>query len=134
MVKKILYGILLIVAFVQPISAVEADLSPLTIVNKRMNAYNQHNLDVFLATYAETVQVYTYPDKQLAGGKAHLQSIFEPMFKEGKVAVKIHQQIEKDSYVINHETVIDEDKKTDYVSIYKVVGGLITEVRFVRDM
>jgi hypothetical protein len=56
------------------------------------------------------------------------------MFKEGNVAVKIHQQIEKDSYVINHETVIHADKKTDYVSIYKVVDGLITEVRFVRDM
>ncbi|MDR7090534.1 MULTISPECIES: nuclear transport factor 2 family protein [Cellvibrio] len=132
--KPILYGVLLMVAFAQSISASEADLSPLAVVNKRMDAYNQHNLNAFLATYAETVQVYTYPDKQLAGGKAHLQSIFEPMFKEGNVAVKIHQQIEKDSYVINHETVIHADKKTDYVSIYKVVDGLITEVRFVRDM
>lgn len=132
--KKIFYAVLLIVAFAQQISAGEATLSPLAVVNKRMDAYNQHDLKAFLAMYSDTVQVYTYPDKQLAGGKVHLQSIFEPMFKEGNVAVKIHQQIEKDSYVINHETVIHADKKTDYVSIYKVVDGLITEVRFVRDM
>lgn len=132
--KNLFYVVLMIAAFAQQIIADDAVLSPLEVVNKRMDAYNRHNLNAFLATYADTVQVYTYPDQQLAGGKAHLQSIFEPMFKEGNVAVKIHQQIEKDSYVINKETVIYSGKKTDYVSIYKVVDGLITEVRFVRDM
>ncbi len=132
--KKLFYVVLLITAFAQQVSAGEAVMSPLEVVNRRMDAYNQHDLSTFLATYADTVQVYTYPDKLLAGGKVHLQSIFEPMFKEGTIAVKIHQQIEKDSYVINQETVIYSDKKTDYVSIYKVVDGLITEVRFVRDM
>lgn len=132
--KKIIYGLLLIAVFAQQVSAADKVLSPSAVVNKRMDAYNQHDLKAFLAMYSDTVKVYTYPDKQLAGGKEHLQSIFEPMFKEGNVAVKIHQQIEKDSYVINQETVIYADKKTDYVSIYKVVDGLITEVRFVRDM
>jgi hypothetical protein len=41
--------------------------------------------------------------------------------------------MEKDSYVINHETVEYAGKKTQYISIYKVANGLITEVRFVRD-
>lgn len=132
--NKLCYVFFLIAVFAQQVSAGEPVLSPLEVVNKRMDAYNQHNLSAFLATYADTVQIYTYPDKQLAGGKAHLQSIFEPMFNEGNITVKIHQQIEKDSYVINQETVIYSGKKTDYVSIYKVVGGLITEVRFVRDM
>lgn len=132
--NKLCYVVLLIAVFAQQVSAGEPVLSPLEVVNKRMDAYNQHNLNAFLATYADTVQIYTYPDKQLAGGKTHVQSIFEPMFKEGNIAVKIHQQIEKDSYVINQETVIYAGKKTDYVSIYKVVDGLITEVRFVRDM
>lgn len=132
--EKLFYAVLLVVAFVQQVSAGEAVLSPLDVVNKRMDAYNQHDLKAFLAMYSETVQVYTYPDKQLAEGKVHLQSIFEPMFKESNIAVKIHQQIEKDSYVINQETVTYSDKKTNYVSIYKVVDGLITEVRFVRDM
>ena len=107
--------------------------SPLDVVNQRMHAYNQHDLKQFLATYHENVQVYTYPDNRLAEGKEHLQSIFEPMLKEGKVKVKIHHQIQKDSYVINHETVIYGTTETEYVSVYKVENGLITEVRFIRD-
>ena len=107
--------------------------SPLSVVNKRMDAYNKHDLASFLATYSENVQIYTYPDKLLNSGRANLQSIFEPVFKEQKVKVVIHYQVEKDSYVINHETVDYDGKKTQYVSVYKVVNGLITEVRFIRD-
>lgn len=33
------------------------------------------------------------------------------MFKEKKVKVVIHYQVEKDSYVINHETVDYDGKK-----------------------
>ena len=107
--------------------------SPLTVVNQRMDAYNQHDLNKFLATYNDNVQIYTYPDKRLAEGKAHLKSIFEPMLKEGKVKVKIHHQIQKDSYFINHETFSYRNTETEYVSVSKVENGLITEVRFIRD-
>lgn len=131
--KQCCYLVLWLAAFAQQLYAGEPVLSALDVVNKRMDAYNQHDLKVFLDQYSDNVQIYTYPDKSLARGKAHLQSIFEPMFAEGNVTVKIHQQIERDSYVINQETVIYAGKKTEYVSIYKVVDGLITEVRFVRD-
>lgn len=113
--------------------AADSKPSPLTVVNKRMEAYNKHDLKSFLDTYAENVEVYTYPTKSLAKGKEHLKSIFEPMFKEGAVHVTIHTQLENDSYVINHETVEYLGKKTKYLSIYKVENNLITEVRFVRD-
>ena len=116
-----------------PAFAADNKTSPLAVVNKRMDAYNKHDLKLFLATYAENVEVYTYPTTSLAKGKEHLKSIFEPMFKEGAVKVNIHTQLENDSYVINHETVEYLGKKTKYISIYKVDNNLITEVRFVRD-
>ncbi|MES2675370.1 MAG: nuclear transport factor 2 family protein [Pseudomonadota bacterium] len=130
--KLILYTLLL-AALSQHAIAGDIVHSPLSIVNQRMDSYNRHDLKSFLSTYSEEIQVYTYPDKQLAKGKENLASIFAPMFKEQSVHVTIHYQIEKDSYVINHETVEYAGKKTKYVSIYKVVNGLITEVRFVRD-
>ena len=116
-----------------PSLAADSKTSPLAVVNKRMDAYNKHDLKSFLDTYAENVEVFTYPTKSLAKGKKHLESIFEPMFKEGAVQVTIHTQLENDSYVINHETVEYLGKKTKYLSIYKVENNLITEVRFVRD-
>lgn len=98
-----------------------------------MSAYNRHDLDAFLETYAEGVELFTYPDKSLGRGKQHLRSIFEPMFEEGLVQVTVHHQLAKDSYVVNHETVDDGDKQTEYISVYEVRGDLIRSVRFVRD-
>ncbi|MEM7734907.1 MAG: nuclear transport factor 2 family protein [Deinococcota bacterium] len=108
-------------------------MTPLDVVNKRMHAYNQHQLDDFLATYAEDVSIFTYPDTLLGKGKDHLNMLFAEMFAEGAVEVVIHQQIVKDSYVINHETVSYNGQETEYVSIYEVRDGHIQSVRFVRD-
>lgn len=107
--------------------------TPLDVVNRRMSAYNQHDLRAFLETYSDEVEIFTYPDKSLGKGKKHVRKIFEPMFQEGVVHVEIHHQITKDSYVVNHETVTYGDSKTEYVSIYEVRNGLIESVRFVRD-
>lgn len=107
--------------------------SPIAVVDARMQAYNNHDLESFLKVYADDVKIYTYPDKKLTSGKAGLQSIFESLFEEGLVKVTIHSQIEKDSYVINHETVDYGHEKIEYVSIYEVRNGLIISVRFVRD-
>ena len=115
------------------LSSTEITLSPLAIVNLRMQAYNSHNLEAFLNTYSEEIEIFTYPDKSLGKGKNHIRRLFEPMFEEGSISVEIHHQIAKDGYVINHETVMNENKKTEYVSIYEVRDGLITSVRFVRD-
>ncbi len=111
----------------------EIKTSPIDIVNLRMQAYNDYDIDKFLSVYSDNVRIYTYPDKELAKGKTHIKSIFEPMFNEKSVSVKIHHQIPKDSYVINHETVNYGEEETEYVSIYEVRNGLITSVRFVRD-
>ena len=111
----------------------ETTLSPLAVVNLRMQAYNNHDLEAFLKTYSEEIEIFTYPDKSLGKGKKHIKNLFEPMFKEGSISVEIHHQIAKDGYVINHETVMSGNNETEYVSIYEVRDGLITSVRFVRD-
>lgn len=107
--------------------------TPLEVVNQRMDAYNRHDLPSFLALYSEDIEIFTYPDRSLGGSKQHLASIFGPMFEAGEVRVELHHQIEKDRYVVNHETVHDGDSTTEYVSIYEVEEGLIQSVRFVRD-
>ncbi len=111
----------------------DRDATPLDIVNRRMSAYNRHDLGAFMDLYADGIEIFNYPDRSLGGGRDHLRSIFEPMFEEGVVHVEIHHQIAKDTYVVNHETVSYGDTDTEYVSIYEVRDGLIQSVRFVRD-
>lgn len=112
----------------------QKDQSPLDIVNQRMTAHNNHDLDAFLSFYSEEIQIYNFPDRKIGRkGKAHLQSIFEPLFKAADVSVDIHTQIEQGRYVINEETVIRQGETFRYVSIYEVVDGLIKSVRFIRE-
>jgi hypothetical protein len=112
----------------------QENATPLSVVNSRMDAYNRHDLASFLKNYAEDVQVFTYPNIPLGNkGKSHLKSIFEPMFKEAKVRVKIIHQIAQGRHVINHEIVSYDGSEQKYVSIYEVENGLIKTVRFVRE-
>jgi len=116
------------------VSSAKKTTKPIDIVNARMDAYNKHDIKAFLETYSEEIQIFDYPNTPIGKkGKAHINMIFSPMFKEGKIHVKIHHQINQGNYVINHETVTYGDKETKYVSIYEIENGLIKSVRFVRE-
>lgn len=109
-------------------------IAPIDIVNQRMAAHNNHDLAAFLATYSDEIQIYNFPNNKIGKkGKAHLKSIFEPLFASAAVSVELHQQIEQGKYVINEETVLRQGEKFRYVSIYEVKDGLIQSVRFIRD-
>ena len=110
-----------------------SDLSPLEVVNKRMDHFNNHDYDEFIKLYNANVEVYTYPDKMMGKGSDRLAAIFESDFKKKSVSVKIMNQMDNGPYVINHEIVTNNGKETKYISIYKVENGLISSVSFVRE-
>ena len=110
-----------------------SNLTPLEVVNKRMNYFNEHNYADFIKLYNTNVKVYTYPDNLMGTGSDRLGSIFKSDFENKSVAVKIVNQMDNGPYVINHEIVTNDGKETKYVSIYKVEKGLISTVSFVRD-
>lgn len=112
---------------------IDSNLSPLEVVNKRMQFYNQHNIVEFLKLYAEDVKIYTYPDKLLGTGTANLASIFKPKFANKSIQVEIISQMNNGNHVINHEIVKEDGIDTKYISIYEVENGLIQSVKFVRD-
>ncbi len=107
--------------------------TPLEIVNKRMDFYNQHNFIEFIKLYATDIEIYTYPNKLLATGTDNIASIFEPKFIAKSIKVKIVSQMYNGNYVINHEIVSENGIETKYISIYEVKDGLIRSVKFVRD-
>lgn len=107
--------------------------TPLDVVNQRMRAYNRHDLPALLASYSDSIAIFTHPRNLLGEGKGHLRWVFEDMFREGVVHVEVHHQFTIDSYVVNHETVDYGTKTTEYVSIYEVKDGLIQSVTFLRD-
>lgn len=111
----------------------KATPTPLEVVNKRMEFYNQHNFAEFIKLYASDVAIYTYPDVLLATGTDNLISIFKPKFSAKSLKVEIISQMYNGNYVINSEIVSENGIQTKYISIYEVNDGLIRSVKFVRD-
>ena len=134
LMEKHFYISLLCLLFIGSSFAEDRGATPLSVVNSRMDAYDNHDIGAFLKNYSKHIQVFTYPNVSLGNkGKEHLRSIFEPLFREGKVSVNVHQQITQGNYLINHETVTYNGKGQKYVSIYEIQDGLITSVQFVRE-
>lgn len=126
--------IAVVIFIVSSLAFAQQDVSPLSVVNARMEAYNRHDLTSFLQNYADDIQIFNYPNIPLGNkGKDHLKSIFEPIFKEAKISVKIIHQIVQGKYVINHEIVSYDGNDQKYVSIYEVENGRIKTVQFVRE-
>ena len=103
------------------------------LVNARMDAYNAHDLDAFMALYSPTIEIFTYPDVLLGSGLDHLRGLFEPVFASGSCSVEIVDQVVMGDHVINDERVTIDGVTKRYVSIYEVANDLINTVRFVRD-
>ncbi|MGK2865016.1 MAG: nuclear transport factor 2 family protein [Chitinophagaceae bacterium] len=117
------------------VTAQEQNLTPtpLSIVNKRMAFYNQHNFTEFIKLYSPDVEIYTYPNSLLGTGTDNLTSIFKPKFIAKSIKVEIISQMFNGNYVINHEIVSENKIQTKYISIYEVKDGLIRSVKFVRN-
>ncbi|MEB8347055.1 nuclear transport factor 2 family protein [Flavobacteriaceae bacterium KMM 6898] len=111
----------------------DSSLTPLEVVNKRMDFYNRHDFDEFIKLYAHDVKIYTYPEKLLGTGTDNITSIFKPKFSDKSIQVVVISQMNNGDHVINLESVTEDGVDSKYVSIYEVEDGLITSVRFVRD-
>ena len=78
----------------------ESDLTPLEVVNKRMDLFNAHNYGEFIKLYNTNVEVYTYPDKMMGKGSDRLASIFKTDFENKSVSVEIVNQMDNGPYVL----------------------------------
>src|SRR4051794_40752149 len=65
-----------ILAAAPPVSGPEA------IVQAQFDAYNAHDIDAFVAAYAEDAQLFEHPAKLLASGSAQLRERYAARLKE----------------------------------------------------
>lgn len=104
----------------------------LDVVARRTAAYNDHDIDAFLATYDAKVRVYEFPDKLLGVGKARMRDIFGPQFTENDGQIVVHSQHALDNTVVSDETTTVYGHTEHNIGIYTVSEGLIIEVRLIE--
>lgn len=107
--------------------------SPIEVVEERNRALNAHDLDAFLATYADDVAIFVYPGKKIGDGKNHVEKIFALFIENKDVRTVVSKTMASDSYVVVESTTTFGKKSETSIAIYEVRAGTIRTVRFLRD-
>ncbi len=108
--------------------------SPEILVQQQLNAYNNRDIEAFLAPYSDSVEIYEFPAKLLSKGKDKMRPDYAGMFERVKA---LHCNLVK--RVVEGNTVIDQESVTGFgpnafkaIAIYKISKGKIQQVYFIQ--
>lgn len=112
----------------------------MAVIEQLIAAYNARNIDAFIKMYDENVEFYTFPNELMFKGKEKLIARYGIMFKKLKcIKSSPIKRIVLGNIVIDHElseTCSQDpkvvDKRSEFVTSYKIENGKITKVLFFR--
>ena len=112
----------------------------MAVIEQVIAAYNARNIDAFIKMYDENVEFYTFPNELMFTGKEKLIARYGIMFKKLKcIKSSPIKRIVLGNIVIDHElseTCSQDpkvvDKRSEFVTSYKIENGKITKVLFFR--
>ena len=102
-------------------------------VERQVEAYNEHDLEGFIACYAETVVIENGAGEVLMSGRDEMRERYGPLFAGSpSLHGEIVTRIRVGSYVVDEERVTGGPAGDIHaVAIYRIDGdGLIDRVRF----
>lgn len=116
---------------------VQAQTPPEIVVQKQLEAYNAGDLKAFVATYADSVEIYGFnsPQQRILKGKAALEQEWGALFKQfPNNYAALRGRIVQGNFVIDQEFVTGRTGQPDFeaTAIYEVQHGLIQKVWFMR--
>ncbi|WP_139490344.1 nuclear transport factor 2 family protein [Brevibacillus dissolubilis] len=109
--------------------------NPVYIVQKQLDAYNAQDIDAFMATYTEDVEIYNFKTGELLySGQEKMRASYAKMFQDNpNNHAEITNRTVQGNYVIDQELVTGRAGREPYtaVAIYEVQDGLIKRVSFI---
>jgi uncharacterized protein (TIGR02246 family) len=107
-------------------------MKPEIIVQQQLVAYNVRDLEAFLATYSEDVEIYNFPNTLHSKGKEELRKSYGKLFEEHpQLHSSILSRVIQYNFVIDKESVtglLNNDRVLEVVAIYEVRDDLISKV------
>ena len=110
-------------------------VTPETLVQQQLNAYNARNIDALMAFYSEDAALYEFPGRLTVKGKEHIGTVYGNLFKR---APELHSELLKrivlGNTIIDHERIsgIPDKEPYDAVAIYTIKNDKISRVSFIR--
>lgn len=110
-----------------------AEASPRHIVQKQLDAYNTRDIDGFLATYSDDIELYNFPNELIMQGKEKLRKSYASFFENTPdLNCKVRNRIVMGNRVIDEEFITANGSSFGAVAIYEVKNGKIVKVTFLR--
>jgi hypothetical protein len=103
------------------------------IVQTQLVAYNNRDIDAFMAAYTNDIKLYDYPEKLKSEGQKSMRESYSKFFKNTPdLHVFIKKRIVIGNKVIDEEQVTINGKIYNAVAIYEVENGKIKKVTFIQ--
>lgn len=103
------------------------------IVKEQLQAYNARDMETFLATFSNEVQLFQYPNKLTDEGKEALRNGYEGFFERTPdLNCEIKNRIIIGNKVIGEEYLTMNGNNFSAVAIYEIENGKILKVTFIK--
>jgi len=109
-------------------------VTPETLVQQQLNAYNARNMDAFLEPYSDSVELYEFPNTPYTKGKENMRKAYTSIFEN---VAELHCKLE--NRIVLGTTVIDHEFVTGFgpaalkaVAVYTIQNGKIQKVYFIQ--
>lgn len=107
--------------------------TPEQIVQKQVNAYNARNIEVFLSTYSEDIEIFDEQDKLIMKGHDEMRASYSKIFDNVEdLYCEIENRIVINNKVIDKEKVRFNNKYINAVVVYHVLKDKIVKVNFLK--
>ena len=110
-------------------------MTPEVVAQQQLDAYNAHDLDALMATYADDAQQFEHPDKLLASGAMQIRERFAARFQEPNLHALLVKRIVAGNVVIDQEVVTrtfpEGAGMLGLVAIYEVKNDKIAQAWFI---
>ena len=108
------------------------DRSALDTVQAQLDAFNAHDLDAFVATYAEDAVITGVAPEPSVGSTA-IRAFYEPRLQNPELSCVIDTSVLFGSrWVVAQEQVINAGVATETIATFDVVDGLIARASMLK--
>ncbi|MDZ5473973.1 nuclear transport factor 2 family protein [Bacillus sp. 31A1R] len=104
----------------------------MNVVERQLKAYNEKDIDAFMACYSEDVHVYAFPNIVRMSSNEEMRVHYKKLFDTyPNMNAEIVKRIEQHPYVIDHEKITGRKEEPFHATaIYEIKDDIITKVWF----
>ena len=105
------------------------------VIQTQLDAYNAHDIEAFMAMWADDALYFEHPSTLLAEGAAAIRARHVARFQEANLFARLKQRMVLGNKVVDYETVtrtFPEGPGTiDVIVTYEVINGKVAKAWYI---